>query len=141
MLISALTIALAFTTTPQVISQKNGGLTVHTAEGDVVGTLVSPTVRQFLGIPYAVGHRWEPPKNAHARSALFNASNFGDSCPQIIATSTSTLAPPGTNVSESEDCLNLNIWAPTTERKQRTAVMIWIYGGEFQYGTVCLAKV
>ena len=83
MLISALTIALAFTTT-QVISQKNGGLIVYTAEGDVVGTLVSPTVRQFLGIPYAVGHRWEPPKNAHARSALFNSSNFGDSCPQII---------------------------------------------------------
>ena len=133
-------IALAFVA-PRVGARRNGGFTVHTTEGDVIGTLVSPTVRQFLGIPYAVGNRWEPPKNTPARSVPFNASEFGDSCPQNIAATTASLGPSGNNVSESEDCLNLNIWAPTTERKQRTAVMIWIYGGAFQFGTVRSRKV
>ena len=140
---SVFAIALAFTTTQvQVGAQKNGGLTVPTIEGDVVGTLVSPTVRRFLGIPYAIGNRWEPPRSAPARSVPFNAHNFGDSCPQSIAASITILLPSGIlDVSESEDCLNLNIWAPTTERKQRTAVMIWIYGGGFQFGTVCAGEV
>ena len=137
---SVFAVALAFAAT-RVGARRNEGLTVHTAEGDVVGTLVSPTVRQFLGIPYAVGNRWEPPKNAPARSVPFNASNFGDSCPQSVTPGIKTLGSAGTNVSESEDCLNLNIWAPTKERKQRTAVMIWIYGGAFQFGTVCSGKV
>ncbi|KIJ50898.1 hypothetical protein M422DRAFT_158875, partial [Sphaerobolus stellatus SS14] len=38
-------------------------------------------------------------------------------------------------VPESEACLSLNIWAPSTNRKQSTAVMIWIYGGAFTFGT------
>ena len=137
---SVFAITLAFAAT-QVPAQKNGGLTVHTAEGDVVGTLVSPTVRQFLGIPYAVGNRWEPPTNVPARSVPFNASNFGDSCPQNIPPSFAVLGPTGANAPESEDCLNLNIWAPTTERKQQTAVMIWIYGGAYEFGTVCSTEV
>ena len=137
---SVFAITLAFAAT-QVPAQKNGGLTVHTAEGDVVGTLVSPTVRQFLGIPYAVANRWKPPENVPTRSVPFNASDFGDSCPQSIPATITTLGPPDNPVSESEDCLNLNIWAPTTERKQHTAVMIWIYGGAFQFGTVCFGKV
>jgi carboxylesterase type B len=137
---SVFAIALAFIA-PRVGAQTNGGLTVHTAEGDVVGTLVSPTVRQFLGIPYAVGNRWEPPTNAPARSIPFNASSFGDSCPQSIPASIAMLVPSATNISQSEDCLNLNIWTPTKERKQQTAVMIWIYGGAFQFGTVCSGKV
>jgi len=38
-------------------------------------------------------------------------------------------------LTESEDCLNLNIWAPPTSRLQKTAVLIWIYGGDFAFGS------
>lgn len=33
---------------------------------------------------------------------------------------------------ESEDCLNLNVWAPDTPGKK--PVMIWLYGGAFMFG-------
>jgi len=136
--LSLLAFALALTAT-QVDAQSDRGLTVHTAEGDVVGSLVSPTVRRFLGIPYAVANRWEAPQSAPVRNAPFNASEkFGDSCPQAL--SSSSIQYVGTagsrTVPESEDCLSVNIWAPSTERKQNTSVMLWIYGGGFQIGTV-----
>ena len=42
----------------------------------------------------------------------------------------------GTDVPSSEDCLAINIWAPSKDRKQDTAVLIWIHGGGFVFGTV-----
>jgi len=123
--------------TPQGIAHQDG-LTVHTAEGDVIGALVSPTVRRFLGIPYAVANRWEAPQNAPVRIEPLNATEFGDSCLQARLPGTIELLNPiAPVVPESEDCLTVNIWAPSTQRKQGAAVMLWIYGGGFEYGTVC----
>ena len=43
------------------------------------------------------------------------------------------------NTPVSEDCLYLNIWAPTTNKIDSPAqVMIWIYGGGFTTGTASL---
>jgi carboxylesterase type B len=36
----------------------------------------------------------------------------------------------------SEDCLYLNIWTPAKIRQQPLAVMVWIYGGGFETGSV-----
>jgi len=116
------------------------GLTVQTAEGFVSGVLVSQSVRQFLGIPYAQAARWEPPQGAAARSATLEATQFGDSCIQQLSGGNKeflTLVGLGDQaVSVSENCLSLNIWAPSTNRKQGTSVLIWIYGGGFEFGTV-----
>jgi len=38
-------------------------------------------------------------------------------------------------VTESENCLSINIWAPSIKRKQNVAVLFWIYGGGFVFGT------
>ena len=118
------------------------GLTVSTQQGNVVGTLVSPTVRQFLGIPYAVAGRWTAPSTPPTRTAPLTASNFSDSCLQALnAGAVEFLKLAGlsnfTFVPESEDCLTVNIWTPSIARKQATAVMIWVYGGGFGFGTVC----
>jgi carboxylesterase type B len=117
-----------------------GGLTVTTAQGPVSGTLVLPTVRQFLGIPFATAERWQAPQLPPVHSSVSKATSFGDSCPQgynAYFLEFITLANAGgVNVSSSENCLSVNIWAPSTDRKQQTAVMIWIYGGGFTFGTV-----
>lgn len=116
------------------------GLIVPTAQGPVAGTLVVPTVRQFLGVPFASAKRWQAPQLPPIRSGVFEATSFGDSCPQDLNPSVLefiTLANAGgVNVTSSENCLSVNIWAPSTNRKQQTAVMIWIYGGAFTFGTV-----
>lgn len=126
-------------------AQGTNGLTVQTQQGAVVGSLVLPTVRRFLGIPYATAGRWQAPASPPARSSSFNATQFGDSCTQSMAASTVeflTLSGVGTApVPESDNCLNLNIWAPSVARKQATAVLLWIYGGSFQFGTVSTSHV
>jgi len=121
-------------------SAKPDGLTVSTQQGPVVGTFSAANVRRFLGIPYASAARWQPPEPARIRSTIFRANAFGVSCVQEFdAFNTQFVVltrQNGINVKESEDCLSLNIWAPTVERKQGAAVLLWMYGGASQYGTV-----
>lgn len=116
---------------------------MRTQQGDVLGTQVTPTVRQYLGIPYAVAGRWEAPKLPARRGGTFRANQFGDSCVQTNSPGnleflklTGSVVP---NATESENCMSVNIWAPSTNRKQKTAVMVWIYGGGFMFGTVSLS--
>lgn len=123
-----------------LVVSRDSGLRVETQQGDVVGSFVTPTVRQFLGIPYAVADRWEAPSLPSPRQKPFKADRFGDSCIQTNSAFnlkffklTGFVLP---NVTESENCMSVNIWSPSVDRKQQTAVMIWIYGGGFQFGTV-----
>lgn len=138
MKLSALAISASLTT---LIQAQDTGTTVQTQQGPVTGTLVTGGVRQFLGIPYAVANRWEAPQPPPSRSTTLMATNFGDSCPEsITATSQGFLTLSGSagqTPTHSENCLSVNIWAPTLDRKQGAAVMIWIYGGSFAFGTVC----
>jgi len=117
-------------------------LLVHTQQGDVLGTLTGLNVRQFLGIPYATAGRWTAPKLPPSRVTPFLADRFGDSCIQMNSpANVEFLKLTGGvigNVTESEDCLSINIWAPSIFRKQNTAVMVWIYGGGFEFGTVSM---
>ncbi|PFH49724.1 hypothetical protein AMATHDRAFT_48493 [Amanita thiersii Skay4041] len=87
------------------------GLQVRTKQGDVVGTLALPTVRRFLGVPFAVAERWEPPRLPPVRNSTFNASSFGDSCPQdmngFALTFLELAGVPTTPVPESENCFEL----------------------------------
>jgi carboxylesterase type B len=60
--------------------QTSNGLTVQTQRGEVVGSLVLPTVRRFTGIPYATAGRLEVPAPSPTRSTTFSATQFGDPC-------------------------------------------------------------
>src|SRR5215813_6222765 len=79
-----------------------------TDEGPVRG-VATTTTRVFRGIPYAaapVGDlRWRPPQRAARRHGLLDATKFAAHCPQ----------PAGAfgQASTSEDCLFLNVWAPS----------------------------
>lgn len=123
---------------------QDSGLRVSTQQGDVVGTLSAPSVRQFLGIPFATANRWEWPEAPPMRKEVLNASAFGDSCPQMLTTANIDFIKLAWTfgkedvifVPESEDCLTVNIWTPSVDRKQSTAVMVWVHGGAFNWGTV-----
>uniref|UniRef100_A0A8H7Y3H9 Carboxylic ester hydrolase n=1 Tax=Psilocybe cubensis TaxID=181762 RepID=A0A8H7Y3H9_PSICU len=122
------------------VSAQNSGLTVSTQQGPVTGTLVLPTVRRFLGIPFATAKRWQAPELPAKRKGVFQANKFSDVCFQemsafnvgylVLAQQTQ-----GINATSSEDCLTANIWSPSVDRKQKTAVMVWIYGGGFTFGS------
>ena len=81
---------------------------------------------EFLGIPFAtppVGAlRWIPPQPPAAWSGVRDATQFGSVCPQP-----STNAAGQTILIGAEDCLTLNIYAPTGARA--APVMVFIHGG------------
>jgi carboxylesterase type B len=115
----------------QETAANQDGLLVQTSEGPVNGAFTAHSVRQFLGIPYASAQRWRPPTPAPKRNATFAAVTYGKSCPQQLTPSAlgyTRLAWTGTRddeifIPESEDCHSINIWAPSVNRKQGTAVL------------------
>ena len=127
---------------PFVLATQHHGLVVSTHQGPVQGSLVFPTVRAFLGVPYAVADRWQAPQSPPYRHGVtFNATQFGDSCIQTLSPfnreKLNLWGLDDLDVNQSEDCLTVNVWTPSMNRKQRGAVVVFVHGGGFQYGTVC----
>lgn len=95
-------------------------------------------MRVFRGVPFAappVGElRWRPPQPVAAWPGARSAEAFAPSCPQVRETPTQ-LAPLG---ELSEDCLYLNVWAPT--EPGRYPVMVWLHGGGFIAGSGSAAQ-
>ena len=82
----------------------------------------------FKGIPYAappVGDlRWRPPEPVVGWEGVRDASESGAICVQN----------GGRNVTQDEDCLFLNVWAPRETSAPRP-VLFWIHGGGYTGGS------
>jgi para-nitrobenzyl esterase len=96
--------------------------------GVVVGSS-EDGVNAFRGIPFAappVGPlRWAPPKPAAPWSGEREALHSGPSCLQPIKAGQPNEG--GVEEAGSEDCLTLQVFAPTGARG--APVMVWLYGG------------
>lgn len=49
------------------------------------------------------------------------------------------LSVGGIGGGSSEDCLYLNVWTKPQTGESKKAVMVWLYGGGFQFGTTASA--
>ena len=97
---------------------------IVTDQGPLTGVAASGE-NLYLGIPYAtppVGSlRWLPPKPPAQFNGVFQATKFGNVCPQPFS---------GSVVGGSEDCLTLNVYVPDVEPSEDGfPVMVWIHGG------------
>ena len=110
---------------------------VHTESGDLVGT-TSDGVRIFLGVPFAappIGPlRWKLPQPVVKSTAPLAADKLGSACTQVLSRN----KPPWTEEfmvqnDASEDCLNVNVWAPATGKGH--AVLVFLHGGGFAEGS------
>lgn len=111
----------------------SAGPMVTVAQGKLAGRSEGD-INIFQGIPYAAAPtgdlRWKPPQPAAPWQDIRDASAFGPSCIQPPVPPTSVYYdPPQTS---SEDCLSLNVWAPSGAEK--APVIVWIHGGSLRIG-------
>lgn len=111
---------------------------VKTSSGTVIGT-TQPGLQVFLGVPYAmppVGDlRWRAPRPVTPWRGERAATRFAPSCMQGEAKPFGPYTPSFLIGPErSEDCLYLNVWAPS-DGKGKRPVYFFIHGGAFQSGS------
>jgi para-nitrobenzyl esterase len=111
-------------------------LKVKTEQGIVQGKSINNgKVDAFLGLPYAappVGElRWRPPQSPAKWTGVRDATEFGSHCPQDE--SGDMLYG---DTSPSENCLYLNVYAPSgSDAQGKLPVMFWIHGGSYRWGS------
>ncbi|KAH7132542.1 Carboxylesterase family-domain-containing protein [Dendryphion nanum] len=126
----------------------SGSPTAFIDAGIVIGTTTAfpaatATVNKFLGIPFASSppERFSPPTKVPKSYKPINATSWKPACIQQFR------YPPASQEftqrlfnnprpQESEDCLYLNVYSPSTEPSgDGRAVLFWIFGGSLQFGT------
>ena len=125
-----------------------GRPSVTVTQGILTGTTTTfpsatATVNQFLGIPFgAKPERFATPTAAPTWSGTYDATAYKPACiqqfnyPENIRNFTILVFDtPGPQGGEDEDCLNLNVFAPSTASSSSLKpVMFWIYGGALSFG-------
>lgn len=128
---AAMVVAAMLGLGPGVAAAQTG--TARIDAGELQGA-VSGAVVSFKGVPYAeppVGAlRWAPPRRPAPWVAAKAATAFGPSCPQ--GPPVASLLAGAANGPAAEDCLTLNVWAPTAAKG--APVMVWLHGGGNQQG-------
>ena len=103
---------------------------VSVTGGEIQGaaSAANPDVIAFQGVPFAaapVGDlRWQPPAPVVPWTGVGDATKTGSICVQN----------GGQNVTQDEDCLFLNVWAPQ-ETTDLRPVLFWIHGGGYTGGS------
>lgn len=118
---------------------------VETSTGPVRGNRL-PGALEFLGIPFAQAPleelRWAPARQMSSWNQVFEATAFSAACPQPADYYKGSKRCQGRTqngcLGYSEDCLSLNIWTPST--KGARAVLFWIHGGCYVYGSAADAE-
>ncbi|KAH0420891.1 carboxylesterase [Colletotrichum camelliae] len=94
-------------------------------------------VNKFLGVRYAAPpERFAPPAPASMtpHKDAKDATKFAPSCIQAIPAPIA--AQMGNMGPQSEDCLFVNVFAPSSPPPpEGRTVMVWYYGGGFQFGS------
>lgn len=110
-------------------------ISTSTGLGAVIGEC-EEHVCKWLNIPFADKFvRFSPSQPRSEPYKGVGGTTYGPGCFQFMRQDV-----PHAPLPQSEDCLSLNIWAPTTAREVRRPtellpVMVWIHGGGFVGGS------
>ena len=101
---------------------------ISTPNGDILGVSSNKT-DIYLGIRYGeIATRWLEATLPGSWNDTLNATEFGPICYQY-----GPFKQPQSNMTESEDCLFLNIWVPKVNNSS-LPVRVWLHGGGYAAG-------
>ncbi len=102
----------------------------------------NPRITAYKGVPFAappVGrNRWKAPQPCEDWEGVRACYTFGP----ISMQDTPGLGDDvyckdwhvDPEIAKGEDCLYLNVWTPAKSKDEKLPVLVWIYGGGFQWG-------
>lgn len=98
-----------------------------TLDSGVVEGIADKSIHVFKGIPFAAPPvsdlRWRAPQPVAKWSGVRKATRYGHDAPQRLS------------LTQDEDCLYLNVWAPADAKQKPYPVMVWIHGGGMIVGS------
>src|ERR1019366_5648965 len=115
----------------------------ETSSGKVRGAIIEG-VTAFKAVPYAVSptgaSRSLPPRAPEPWPGVRDATSYAGRAPQAgLRTGTrpelETFSGTPDTSPDSEDCLTLHVWSPSTTDYAKRPVMVWLHGGAFSYGS------
>ena len=106
-------------------------------DGSFVAQTLDNDLLVFKGIRYATAERFEPPVAYRHADGPYQAYEYGSSPMQTPGMLEQLLGM--TDGDFNEDCLFLNIYAPTSKSDKPRPVLFWIYGGGFVNGSSSIA--
>ncbi|RYH04456.1 carboxylesterase [Salipiger sp. IMCC34102] len=114
---------------------------IETSAGLVAGHVLDSGVQAWFGVPFAAPPlrdlRWQPPQAHEPWQGVWNADRFAPECMQTLRNS--DINHYFGEEALSEDCLYLNIWAPSDAAPgDDLPVVAWIYGGGFNVGSASM---
>lgn len=110
---------------------------IATSGGAVVGLVLPSGVKTWFGVPFAQpptgAWRWRPPQPM-SWNGTWNADRKMPECPQVLRAH--DINHYYGEEATSEDCLYLNVWAPShSDRRSGLPVIVYLYGGGFTIGS------
>ena len=104
---------------------------VDTKYGKLCGVTYG-NVNIFMGVEYAKAKRFHMPEELEPWEGVKNAYQHGPVAVQLSPANPFSYYR-GLHVleKESEDCQNVNIWAPRAHEGEKKPVFVWIHGGGF----------
>jgi para-nitrobenzyl esterase len=108
---------------------------VNISSGSIIGTNAnSSNIVSFKGIPFAAPPinelRWKAPQPVAPWQGTMQVTEFGPQCMQNLIYDDMKFRSSGM----SEDCLYLNVWAPSNKQNKKRPVLLYFYGGGFVAG-------
>jgi para-nitrobenzyl esterase len=139
---AAISVPSGIHTARAAVAPPSVGPVVTTRAGKIRGTQFDGA-SVFKGIPYGASTagacRFTPPREPERWSGVREALQFGPRCPQFkfvwnLDMQAFWPVPPPQEI-DSEDCLVLNVWAPSVSDGGKRPVMVWLHGGSFAAGS------
>jgi para-nitrobenzyl esterase len=141
-LASLLLITVTWATWGQVTYKPIASDPIRVDGGLISGTHLKSGLKAYFGVPFVAPpireNRWREPQPVQPWEGVLTANRMMPECVQNLRSN--NINHYFGDEAACEDCLYLNLWAPSNAKAgDKLPVIVWIYGGAFSGGSASMA--